>query len=94
MRTTHDRACSAADDFAGPGNLFPTASSVDARGHPFVRARCRSGAQLIGIRAALAYGHDPAHQFGAALHLIHIAGNPFLRAVVSDRRVLEEAATT
>jgi nucleotide-binding universal stress UspA family protein len=41
--------------------------------------------------AALAYGQEIADRFDAALHLIHIAENPFLRAVVSDRRSLEEA---
>jgi nucleotide-binding universal stress UspA family protein len=42
--------------------------------------------------AALAYGRQLAHRFDAALHLIHITENPFLRATVSDRRSLEEAA--
>jgi nucleotide-binding universal stress UspA family protein len=42
--------------------------------------------------AALAYGRELANQFDAALHLLHIAENPFLRVVVSDRRLLEEAA--
>jgi nucleotide-binding universal stress UspA family protein len=41
--------------------------------------------------AALAYGREIAERFDAALHLIHIAENPFLRAVASDRRSLEEA---
>jgi len=41
--------------------------------------------------AALAYGRGLAEQFDAALHLMHVAENPFLRAVVSDRRTLEEA---
>jgi nucleotide-binding universal stress UspA family protein len=41
--------------------------------------------------AALAYARELAHRFDAALHLIHIAENPFLRAVVNDRRVLEDA---
>jgi nucleotide-binding universal stress UspA family protein len=40
--------------------------------------------------AALAYGRGLANRFDAALHLIHIAENPFLRAVVGDRRSLEE----
>ncbi len=42
--------------------------------------------------AALAYGRKLAHQYASALHLLHIAENPFLRAAVSDRRALEEAA--
>jgi nucleotide-binding universal stress UspA family protein len=42
--------------------------------------------------AALAYGRGLANRFDATLHLIHVAENPFLRAVVSDRRALEEAA--
>jgi nucleotide-binding universal stress UspA family protein len=42
--------------------------------------------------AALAYGRELANRFDAALHLIHIAENPFLRAVVSDPRSLKEAA--
>ena len=42
--------------------------------------------------AALTYGRELANRFDAALHLIHIAENPFLRAVVGDRRSLEEAA--
>jgi nucleotide-binding universal stress UspA family protein len=42
--------------------------------------------------AALTYARELAHQFDAALHLIHIAENPFLRAVVSDRRALDDAA--
>ena len=41
--------------------------------------------------AAFAYGRELATRFGAALHLIHITENPFLRAVVSDQRALEEA---
>jgi nucleotide-binding universal stress UspA family protein len=41
--------------------------------------------------AALAYGRKMADQFNAALHLLHIAENPFLRAVSGDRRSLEEA---
>jgi nucleotide-binding universal stress UspA family protein len=41
--------------------------------------------------AALTYGREIADRFDAALHLMHIAENPFLRAVVSDRRSLEEA---
>lgn len=41
--------------------------------------------------AALAYGRALANQFDAALHLIHIAENPFLRATVADRRSIEEA---
>jgi universal stress protein A len=41
--------------------------------------------------AAFAYGRDLAMQFGAALHLMHITENPFLRAVVSDPISLEEA---
>src|SRR5688572_29755748 len=42
---------------------------------------------------ALAYGRTMADKFDAALHLLHIAENPFLRAVSVDRRSLEEAAT-
>ena len=42
--------------------------------------------------AALAYGRELATQFDAALHLMHVAENPFLRAVAIDRRALEEAA--
>jgi nucleotide-binding universal stress UspA family protein len=41
---------------------------------------------------ALAYGRGLATQFDAALHLMHVAENPFLRAVAMDRRALEEAA--
>ena len=41
--------------------------------------------------AALAYGRELAGQFDAALHLMHVAENPFLRAVAMDRRALEEA---
>jgi nucleotide-binding universal stress UspA family protein len=41
--------------------------------------------------AALAYAREIADRFDAALHLIHVAENPFLRAVVTDRRSLEEA---
>ena len=41
---------------------------------------------------ALAYGRGLANQFDAALHLMHVAENPFLRAVAMDRHVLEEAA--
>lgn len=41
--------------------------------------------------AALACGREMAERFDAALHLIHIAENPFLRAVVRDRRSLDEA---
>jgi nucleotide-binding universal stress UspA family protein len=42
--------------------------------------------------AALAYGQKMADQFDAALHLLHIAENPFLRAASGDRRSREEAA--
>ena len=42
--------------------------------------------------AALAYGRELAHRCDSVLHLMHVAENPFLRAVVSDRRALEEAA--
>jgi nucleotide-binding universal stress UspA family protein len=42
--------------------------------------------------AALAYGRKMADEFDAALHLLHIAENPFLRAVSADRRSLEESA--
>ena len=42
--------------------------------------------------AALTYGQKLAHHSASALHLLHIAENPFLRAAVSDRRSLEEAA--
>jgi nucleotide-binding universal stress UspA family protein len=41
--------------------------------------------------AALAYGRTLANQFDAALHLLHIAENPFLRATVADRRSIENA---
>jgi nucleotide-binding universal stress UspA family protein len=41
--------------------------------------------------AAFAYGRKMADQFDAALHLLHIAENPFLRAAVGDRRSHEEA---
>lgn len=41
--------------------------------------------------AALAYVRRIADQFDAALHLLHVAENPFLRAVSGDRRSLEEA---
>jgi nucleotide-binding universal stress UspA family protein len=41
--------------------------------------------------AALAYGQKMADQFDAALHLLHIVENPFLRAVSGDRRSREEA---
>jgi nucleotide-binding universal stress UspA family protein len=41
--------------------------------------------------AALAYARELASQFDSALHLIHVAENPFLRAVVKDRRSLEDA---
>ena len=41
--------------------------------------------------AALAYARELAGQFDAALHLIHISENSFLRAVVADRRSLDEA---
>lgn len=41
--------------------------------------------------AALACGRELANRFDAALHLIHIAENPFLRAAVADRRSLEDA---
>jgi nucleotide-binding universal stress UspA family protein len=41
--------------------------------------------------AALAYARMLANQFDAALHLLHIAENPFLRATVADRRSIEEA---
>jgi nucleotide-binding universal stress UspA family protein len=40
---------------------------------------------------ALAYGRRLADQFGAALHLIHVAENPFLRATSADRRTIEDA---
>jgi nucleotide-binding universal stress UspA family protein len=41
--------------------------------------------------AALAYGRKMADQFEATLHLLHVAENPFLRAVSGDRRSREEA---
>lgn len=41
--------------------------------------------------AALACGRTMADKFDAALHLLHVAENPFLRAVSGDRRSLEEA---
>jgi nucleotide-binding universal stress UspA family protein len=41
--------------------------------------------------AALACGRELAHQFGASLHLIHVAENPFLRAVAGDPRSLEDS---
>jgi nucleotide-binding universal stress UspA family protein len=40
---------------------------------------------------AFAYGRDLAKRFDAALHLLHVTDNPFLRAVVGDRRSHEEA---
>ncbi len=40
---------------------------------------------------ALTYGRALATRFGAALYLIHVAENPFLRATVADRRSIEEA---
>jgi|SRR5688572_22702685 len=42
--------------------------------------------------AALAHGRGLANHFGAALHLMHVGENPFMRAVAMDRRALEEAA--
>jgi nucleotide-binding universal stress UspA family protein len=42
--------------------------------------------------AALVYGRRLADEFDAALHLIYVAENPFLHAVVSDRRSIEDAA--
>ena len=42
--------------------------------------------------AAVAYGRKMADQFDAALHLLHIAENPFLRAGFADPRSLDEAA--
>jgi nucleotide-binding universal stress UspA family protein len=42
--------------------------------------------------AALVYGRALADKFDAALHLIYVADNLFLHAVVSDRRSLEHAA--
>jgi nucleotide-binding universal stress UspA family protein len=42
--------------------------------------------------SALAYARTMAEKFDAALHLLHIAENPFLRAVSGDRRSREEAA--
>ena len=41
--------------------------------------------------AALACARTMADKFDAALHLLHIAENPFLRAVSGDRRSREEA---
>ena len=41
---------------------------------------------------AVAYGRKMADQFDAALHLLHIAENPFLRAGFADPRSLDEAA--
>jgi nucleotide-binding universal stress UspA family protein len=43
--------------------------------------------------AALHYGRALADKFDAALHLIYVADNLFLHAVVSDRRSLEDVAT-
>lgn len=43
-------------------------------------------------QAALAYGRGLADQFGAALHLMHVGENPFMRAVAMDRRALENGA--
>ena len=43
--------------------------------------------------AALAYGRKMADEFDAALHLLHVAENPFLRAASGDRRSREEAAS-
>ena len=42
--------------------------------------------------AALTYGRELAQHCDSALHLLHITENPFLRAHVSDRRSLHEAA--
>jgi nucleotide-binding universal stress UspA family protein len=42
--------------------------------------------------AALAQARALAAQFGATLHLLHIAENVFLRAVVGDPHALEVAA--
>ncbi len=42
--------------------------------------------------AALAYARELADHFDAALHLMHVSENSFLRAVVADRRSTEEAA--
>ena len=41
--------------------------------------------------AALAYAREIAGRFDAALHLVHVSENPFLRAAVVDRRSREEA---
>lgn len=41
--------------------------------------------------AALAYAREIAGRFDAALHLVHVTENPFLRAAVVDRRSREEA---
>jgi nucleotide-binding universal stress UspA family protein len=40
--------------------------------------------------AALDYGRKLATHFDAALHLLHVGENLFLRAVVTDHRLLEE----
>ena len=42
--------------------------------------------------AALTYGRELAARFDAELHLMHVAENPFLRAVAMDRRALHDAA--
>ena len=43
--------------------------------------------------AALVYGRALADKFDAALHLIYVADNLFLHAVVSDGRSLDDVAT-
>ena len=42
--------------------------------------------------AALAYGRTLADAFGAQLHVLHLTGNLFLHAVVTDRQAIETAA--
>lgn len=41
---------------------------------------------------ALAYGRAVARMFGAALHVLHVMENPFLRPTTADPRTLEAAA--
>jgi nucleotide-binding universal stress UspA family protein len=42
--------------------------------------------------AALAYGREVGHAFGARLHLLHVIENYFMRPIVADPHALEECA--
>jgi|1185.fasta_scaffold1126588_2 nucleotide-binding universal stress UspA family protein len=42
--------------------------------------------------AALNYGRELAHTFGATLHVLHVMENPFLRPVPGDPHALKAAA--